>query len=350
MRSPVLIATSVLALFLIVPSCLHATASNGRIPIFEPTVISESGHYYLTQGLSVSSGTAIDVQASDVTLDLNGFDIRSSGADSPLVNIGSGLNDVVIKNGRLINGAHGIFHQDATGTLTVRVLHLAIEGSSSVGLYLEGVASAQIEHCRVTDTGAAGVHVEGGASPGQITIQDTSIADTNDYGLGLYDLGAGSVRGCQVQRYGRSVGNAYAVDVKCSASSGRKTVSIVQNVVSNDQTGSDAIWVDANCQSALVIQNTINGAGQYGILVYQGAHLILDNVIANSASDGIRLAGAGTLVAGNQLRNNGGYGLYMNTTGSAYRDNMLTGNTSGSVGGQLGEDVGGNVCDTNPCQ
>ncbi len=43
-----------------------------------PYVIGASGNYYLTGNLTVSTGDGIDVNASSVTLDLNGFTISST--------------------------------------------------------------------------------------------------------------------------------------------------------------------------------------------------------------------------------------------------------------------------------
>ncbi|RKX33704.1 MAG: hypothetical protein DRP64_20705, partial [Verrucomicrobia bacterium] len=41
-------------------------------------VISQSGSYYLTENLTVSSGNGITINASGVTVDLRGFTIRST--------------------------------------------------------------------------------------------------------------------------------------------------------------------------------------------------------------------------------------------------------------------------------
>src|SRR2546423_8828466 len=43
-----------------------------------PLTISSAGSFYLTQNLTVSSGNAITISASDVSIDLNGFAINST--------------------------------------------------------------------------------------------------------------------------------------------------------------------------------------------------------------------------------------------------------------------------------
>src|SRR5258706_11097893 len=45
-----------------------------------PFTITNSGNYYLSQNLTVSSGNAITIDANGVTLDLNGFTISSSAS------------------------------------------------------------------------------------------------------------------------------------------------------------------------------------------------------------------------------------------------------------------------------
>src|SRR5438034_320997 len=54
-------------------------ADEGRIPVFAPTVITQPGYYVLTRDISVSGGHVITIQANNVTLDLNGRTIVSSG-------------------------------------------------------------------------------------------------------------------------------------------------------------------------------------------------------------------------------------------------------------------------------
>ncbi|MGC2493226.1 hypothetical protein, partial [Candidatus Binatus sp.] len=66
-----------------------------------PYVISASGSYRLTGNLTVSStgADAIDVNASHVTIDLNGFSINGPGASSSGSGIsGSPANDLTVEN------------------------------------------------------------------------------------------------------------------------------------------------------------------------------------------------------------------------------------------------------------
>src|SRR5205807_5395152 len=65
-----------------------------RAPISSaPLTISKPGSYYLTTNLTVSSGNAITIATNGVTLDLNGFGLRSTAPSATgtgiLLNSGS---------------------------------------------------------------------------------------------------------------------------------------------------------------------------------------------------------------------------------------------------------------------
>src|SRR5262245_63933691 len=69
-----------------------------------PAVIDSSGVYCLTGSLitSMTSGTAIDIQASNVVLDLNGFrlDGTSAGQATSAIGIHSGTaENITVRNG-----------------------------------------------------------------------------------------------------------------------------------------------------------------------------------------------------------------------------------------------------------
>jgi hypothetical protein len=66
--------------------------------------INASGSYYLTANLTITSGDAIVITASYVTLDLNGFTLSSttvSPASGTAVSIAANLSDITIRNGHI---------------------------------------------------------------------------------------------------------------------------------------------------------------------------------------------------------------------------------------------------------
>jgi hypothetical protein len=143
-----------------------------RTPISSlPFVINSGGSYYLTKSLSVSSGNAITIAASGVTIDLNGFEITSTEA-SPShsgILINSGLASIRIKNGSIrgnvtFNGstfggsgfANGIQTTGSTPT-NAHVSDIAVAGCLSQGINLGG---GLVESCTVNTIGGTGINAD----------------------------------------------------------------------------------------------------------------------------------------------------------------------------------------------
>src|SRR5438093_788677 len=91
-----------------------ALADEGRIPIFQPTTITQPGHYILTRDVAAASGPLLVIQADHVTLDLNGRMVSSSGVTSNLVQIADGFRDITVRNGRLRGGNAGVLYFSTT--------------------------------------------------------------------------------------------------------------------------------------------------------------------------------------------------------------------------------------------
>jgi hypothetical protein len=137
-----------------------------RTPISStPFTITSSGSYYLTTNLSVTSGNAITVSASGVTLDLNGFTLSSTEA-SPSgvgVQINFGSRDVTIFNGHIrggvtnngsnVYGGPG-FASGIHGVLTnILVSHVTVSGCLQDGINLDAENTTVVEDCVVQTVG-----------------------------------------------------------------------------------------------------------------------------------------------------------------------------------------------------
>jgi hypothetical protein len=79
-----------------------------RTPISSaPFTITNSGSYYLTTNLNVSTGNGITIATNGVTLDLSGFTISSTASNSATpygILLNSGLSDITIFNGHIRGG------------------------------------------------------------------------------------------------------------------------------------------------------------------------------------------------------------------------------------------------------
>ena len=72
-------------------------------------IISTPGSYYLSGNLDVTKADGISIQASDVTLDLQGFNVnRIAGAGGVGILIANSANRVVIQNGSVAGFAKGV--------------------------------------------------------------------------------------------------------------------------------------------------------------------------------------------------------------------------------------------------
>src|SRR5262245_66107010 len=85
-------------------------ADEGRIPIFQPTTITSTGSYVVTRDITVASGNVITIQASYVTLDLNGktLTIQSTVPEDTVIGIGPGASNLRVRNGRAVGGWRGV--------------------------------------------------------------------------------------------------------------------------------------------------------------------------------------------------------------------------------------------------
>jgi hypothetical protein len=108
-----------------------------RTPISSlPVTINAPGSYYFTQSLHhISAGSAILINSSDVTLDLNGFTLSSDAGISGSAIVVNTADRVTIKNGNIV-GASTVA---VTGTLPNRTWTIT-PGGFTIGV--EGVSAA----------------------------------------------------------------------------------------------------------------------------------------------------------------------------------------------------------------
>ena len=138
-----------------------------------PFTISAPGSYYLTTNLFVSSGNAITIASSDVTLDLNGFTIASSAASAAGTGIllNSSVRNISIANGHIGGGvfnngsgtysgtgfASGITYSD-TSPANVLVSRVTVSGCLYYGINLGYGVSTVVESCTVQTAGSIGIY------------------------------------------------------------------------------------------------------------------------------------------------------------------------------------------------
>ncbi len=250
--------------------------------------ISVPGSYYLTTNLTVSSGNGININASGVTLDLNGFTISSTLASASWtgVALNTPLSDITIVNGHICSGvtnngsgvysgsgfAAGIGYPSILPTNVV-VSKVSVLGVSNKGINLGTGNATVVETCTVTTTGTTGISAS--------TIKDSVAADcagTAIYGDQVVNCrGIGPNNGIFANAvaqncYGQSSGSYYGVYVSGTAqncygtnsSSGTGlAATIAQNCYGSSASGTGLAATIAN--SCIIGHGTTNITYKYNM-------------------------------------------------------------------------------------
>ena len=207
-----------------------------RTPISgAPISILTSGSYYLTTNLTVSSASAIVIDANNVTLDLNGFTISSPQNPplgvaillSPVTNItivNGFISGSVTNNGSTYGGSgfgYGIYGSQSPAN--VRVSGVSVSGCEYYGIYL-GVNNTMVESCTINTVGSYGIYAHsvtsstalncgGTAIDGDIVNNCQGSSSGNGYGIYATYVATGcygqSVTGTGIYAYNAAFCTAY---------------------------------------------------------------------------------------------------------------------------------------------
>lgn len=142
-------------------------------PITAPTVITSPGRYYLTRDIATSgSQSGIEIAASRVTLDLNGFSIVGNGATGSFGVLVSGSRlDIDIRHGRILAFQIGL-HTGPVYRVLIDDVHVADSGR---GIQLG--QSATLRNCSSSFNDETGIYAPGA----EVLIQNCVVRDN---GLG----------------------------------------------------------------------------------------------------------------------------------------------------------------------
>ncbi len=249
-----------------------------RAPIAVPGQTIGTGSYYLTASLTATSGmSGIVVLASNVTIDLNGFELIGVPGSSEGIVIGGGQTNVTIRNGTIRNwGGRGI---DGVGNARVRV-----------------------ENVRVLNCGGNGIVVD-------VDGEVRNCVASGNVGNGIKGLDNCLVRECQVLATTGSPGNGISVGAACS----------VTDCISRGNLGVGFFVGDAS-----TISRSVAYANFSGIITGDGCTVAGCTSMNSGAGLGIGLS-SGCIATDCASRNNGSDGFYC-ADGCAIRNCALTGN------------------------
>jgi parallel beta-helix repeat protein len=148
-----------------------------------PLVIERPGVYVLNKSIAAGAGTAVQITASDVTLDLGGNVLFGPGGRRGTGVAVMGASNVRIVNGNLERLGVGVLLDDATNVV---VEGLRINGIDSggtppdveIGILLIDTRGARIERNTITNT-FLGIFVRGEGSGGNLVADNVITGGDN---------------------------------------------------------------------------------------------------------------------------------------------------------------------------
>lgn len=304
--------------------------------------IAQSGSYYLTSNtpLIPPGFHGIEVVAADVTIDLNGFTIRS-----------------------LVGAFNGVVATSSAQRLTVRNGSIYLMGG--YGLYLD-VDGCRVENVNCYGSGGDGFLVGPGATlincvatsnqrgftfaPGAVLVNCVARQNDGSGFLGGGDFGTAesyTLRDCEADTNGVSGFETYspAVFEGCTSSGNASAgfflgngAGTLKNCIAVDNQGSGFV-LNSNCHisgciakdnastgigashDCVITSNQCDRNGGHGISVFRGC-LVSGNLVTNSTQDGIYAQGGESRLERNHSNYNAiGYNIDGNK-------NVLDGNSA----------------------
>lgn len=301
-----------------------------RIPIGPTTTpgdgnsvfrISAAGSYYLTGNVSGEAAKyGIEIAASGVTIDLNGFDLLGiAGSLDGIAATGSNLRNITIRNGSVRNwGGDGI------DLFTSSTRMSRVEGVHSSGSLGDGIKSGDaglVLNCNASYNGDEGI-------TSSLTVIGCIARNNTGYGIAINN--GGSVTNSSSfdnVDHGIYAGNGCTVTNCTSKGNGDGIIAFGDSLI-KECSATDNVGYGINGQAGTTIIDCIaSDNGTDGIVVLNRS-LVRGNTCSGNTSDGIFVSSFGTSrVEGNHMTDNG-RGLHVIGSGNVILRNTASGNTT----------------------
>jgi Right handed beta helix region len=311
-------------------------------PATLPITIASEGSYYLTSNIVASAGytgNGISVAASNVTVDLNGFEIVGVSGSGAGIFLNGSVANFTARNGTIRNwGSDAI---NAAGNQRTRVESLRVLNN---GLGLDLDAGASVLQCTANGNFGGGIIVLD-----RSVVRD-SEASANS-GNGISAGPASILQGCSASSNTSHGFVATACSLlDCAATSNGINVSTTANIdgfnissfssitgcTSTGNTGYGLHVVAANQNDGATISNsTFSGNLVGGIYAIAGTTVTNCSVNGNGngasgTTHGIDALG-GVLISGCNISNNVGYGIFLNGANNRVVGNNLVANSFAGI-------------------
>jgi parallel beta-helix repeat protein len=302
-------------------------------------IITDSGSYYLSSNLNVTKVNGIDISATDVTLDLNGFTIArtsgTGGAGIRALSIGSSIRDGRVtgfNDGVNGSGAESLLFENLTASeclasgifagASSRIINCRAINNNGHGII--ALQSSSVSGCTVyNNSGTYGIFVHNGSIVAECSVYDS----TGTYGI--YGGDSSIIRDCAVYLNdvwcGIYVGSGRVIDCSVYDNTGTDSASYGIYSLNNSLISGSLAYGNSNTNSP--------GTSTRGCGIYAGSSSTVKNCnVTSNDGDGIRVV-AGCLVFGNNSESNGsggdGAGIHATLSDNRIENNNVTGQDRG---------------------
>jgi parallel beta-helix repeat protein len=328
-----------------------------------PMTITESGSYYLTENLTLSTTEqdGILVAVDNVTIDLNGFTLSGPGkaaGTSGAGIIGSSVGNIVVRNG-IIREWRGNGIELSSSCNRIAAVDLIAENNGGYGVELGNTGIVRNVISR--ENGECGIQVT------ERAIVENCTVTENGY-HGIYIGNRTTVRNCSVflNTYEGIVGFSNNIIKNNTIANNRQGINVsARNLITHNSSCSnseDGIQLNNNCNQ--VMHNLVTNNSEHGISVSGDYNRIAHNTISynrnistpTKAGIYLNAISNGSHIEGNMLCNNN-YGIDV----SVASDNLIVGNraysndsdylmggTANSYGTIVNESGGGTLSTSDP--
>jgi Right handed beta helix region len=261
-----------------------------RTPISAATfTINAPGSYYLTSNLTTPAGAdGIVVNASNVTIDLNGFSlIGHGGANGAGVNVQGTQMNLCVKNGTITGFSSAGIIGDIGSS---RFEKLIIDAGGINGITMSH--DNEVRDCVITHNGNTGINMKNGCRVVQSIV-------TGNHEYGIIGIDGSTIESCTVANNG-------AVGVTVNYGSVVRDCTVRAN-------GASGILFSSGSQ---IIGNTCDANGNRGLGTSDTASRIEANTCTYNGAGGMSITGNGVnLIVRNTCRGNGNGGGVDNNYG-----------------------------------
>lgn len=343
---------------------LQVNAATEGTPISSlPFTITASGMYHLTGNLTQPNTytNAIEVDANNVTIDLNGFTISGAGGDGRKSGITILDNsNIEIRNGAITNfgypDGNGVYADSSSNNIkveNVRVVNNGMyglslwgKGNSVINCVATGNNSGIVAHNAVIKNNVASNNTYIGISSGNSTVTNNTASENGWNGINNADNG--SVVGNTTNNNGRVGILAHSSTIQSNTAKSNGTNGIHghnSNIIDNTSSGNAGIGIISN--GGLIRNNVVQGNAVGIEASTEGYTSIVNNQVRQSTT-GINVLGYRNIIEGNNVSSSMAQGIYFASSDNFYKNNKVFGGYSpfaGNVPAGAG-DGGGNISST----